>query len=206
MRECLENFFMTHSQQRTLDFIQAYILRNGRAPTYPEIAKGIGIQSQGTAHRYVKALLNMGYLLNEEGSHRGLRLPEEEMEQGMSIPLLGTIAAGQPIEAIAGYDGINLNQMFGGDNRYALKVAGESMLELGILDGDTVVIESCNTASKDSVVVALIDNYEVTLKIYRPLSHGRIKLIPANSTMEAMVYSADRVQIQGVLVGTLRTY
>lgn len=197
---------LTHSQQRTLDYIQAYILRNGHAPTYPEIAEGIGIQSQGTAHRYVKALLEMGYLLNEEGSHRGLRLPDDEMEQGMSIPLLGKIAAGQPIEAIAGHDGINLNQMFGGDNRYALKVDGESMVELGILDGDTVVIESCSTASKDSVVVALIDSYEVTLKIYRPLSHGRIKLIPANSTMEPMVYPADRVQIQGVLVGTLRTY
>jgi len=197
---------MTPSQQRTLDFIQAYILRNGHAPTYPEIAQGIGIQSQGTAHRYVKALIDEGCLLNEEGSHRGLRLPDEEMEQGMSIPLLGKIAAGQPIEAIAGYDGINLNQMFGGDNRYALKVDGESMVELGILDGDTVVIESCNSASKDSVVVALIDNYEVTLKIYRPLSHGRIKLIPANATMEPMVYSAERVQIQGVLVGTLRTY
>jgi len=197
---------LTHSQQRTLDYIQAYILRNGHAPTYPEIAEGIGIQSQGTAHRYVKALLEMGYLLNEEGSHRGLRLPDNEMEQGMSIPLLGKIAAGQPIEAIAGHDGINLNQMFGGDNRYALKVDGESMVELGILDGDTVVIESCNTASKDSVVVALIDNYEVTLKIYRPLSHGRIKLIPANSNMEPMIYPADRVQIQGVLVGTLRTY
>jgi len=197
---------LTHSQQRTLDYIQAYILRNGHAPTYPEIAEGIGIQSQGTAHRYVKALLEMGYLLNEEGSHRGLRLPDNEMEQGMSIPLLGKIAAGQPIEAIAGHDGINLNQMFGGDNRYALKVDGESMVELGILDGDTVVIESCNTASKDSVVVALIDNYEVTLKIYRPLSHGRIKLIPANSNMEPMIYPADRVQIQGVLVGTMRTY
>ena len=197
---------LTHSQQRTLDYIQAYILRNGHAPTYPEIAEGIGIQSQGTAHRYVKALLEMGYLLNEEGSHRGLRLPDNEMEQGMSIPLLGKIAAGQPIETIAGHDGINLNQMFGGDNRYALKVDGESMVELGILDGDTVVIESCNTASKDSVVVALIDNYEVTLKIYRPLSHGRIKLIPANSNMEPMIYPADRVQIQGVLVGTMRTY
>lgn len=197
---------LTDSQQRTLDFIQAYILRCGHAPTYPEIAKGIGIQSQGTAHRYVKALVEEGYLLNEEGSHRGLRLPDDVEQQGMSIPLLGRIAAGQPIEAIAGYDGINLNQMFGGENRYALTVSGDSMIELGIMDGDTVIIESCNTASKNSVVVALIDNYEVTLKIYRPLSHGRIKLIPANSTMEPMVYPADRVQIQGVLVGTLRTY
>ncbi|VAW62737.1 SOS-response repressor and protease LexA [hydrothermal vent metagenome] len=197
---------LTNSQQRTLDFIQAYILRQGHAPTYPEISRGIGIQSQGTAHRYVKALLEMGYLIKEEGSHRGLRLPQEIIEQGTSIPLLGKIAAGQPIEAVSGHDAINLNQMFGGENRYALKVSGESMIELGILDGDTVVIESCSTAHKNSVVVALIDNYEATLKIYRPLSHGRVKLIPANADMQAMVYQADRVQIQGVLVGTLRTY
>jgi len=197
---------LTNSQQRTLDFIQAYILRCGRAPTYPEIAQGIGIQSLGTAHRYVKALIDTGHLINEEGSHRGLSLPDEIAEQGMLIPLLGKIAAGQPIEAISGYDSINLNQMFGGDNRYALKVSGDSMVELGILDGDTVVIESCDTAAKDSVIVALIDNLEVTLKIYRPLSHGRIKLIPANASMDPVIYSADRVRIQGVLVGTLRTY
>jgi len=197
---------LTDSQQRTLDFIQAYILRCSHSPTYPEIAQGIGIQSQGTAHRYVKALLEMGYLLNEEGSHRGLRLPDDIAEQGMLIPLLGKIAAGLPIEAISGFDSVNLNQMFGGDNRYALSVAGDSMIELGILDGDTVIIEACNSAPKNSVVVALIDDYEVTLKIYRPLSHNRIKLIPANVSMQEMVYSADRVQIQGVLVGTLRTY
>jgi len=197
---------LTDSQQRTLDFIQAYILRCGHSPTYPEIARGIGIQSQGTAHRYVKALLDMGYLEREDGSHRGLRLPEELAEQGMQIPLLGRIAAGQPIEAISGYDSVNLNQMFGGENRYALQVAGDSMIELGIMDGDTVIIEACNTARKDAVVVALIDNYEVTLKIYCPLSHNRVKLIPANASMQAMIYQADRVQIQGVLVGTLRIY
>ena len=197
---------LTDSQKRTLDFIQAYILRCGHAPTYPEIAQGIGIQSQGTAHRYVKALLKMGYLLNEEGSHRGLRLPDDGVEQGMTIPLLGKIAAGQPIEAISGYDSVNLNQMFGGDNRYALQVAGDSMIELGIMDGDTVIIDSCAVAAKNSVVVALIDNQEATLKIYRPLSNERIKLIPANASMNPVVYTADRVQIQGVLVGTLRTY
>lgn len=197
---------MTESQKRTLDFVQAYILRNGVAPTYPEIAKGIGIKSQGTAHRYVKALVEKGYLLNEEGLHRGLRLLTDDMEQGLAIPLLGKIAAGLPIEAISGHDSINLNQMFGGENRYALKVEGDSMVELGILDGDTVIIEACNTASKDSVVVALIDDYEVTLKIYSPLSYSRIQLMPANSTMEPMIYSAERVKIQGVLVGTLRTY
>ena len=197
---------LTESQQRTLDFIQAYILRHGHGPTYPEIAQGIGIQSQGTAHRYVKVLLEQGYLFNEEGSHRGLSLPDDVVEQGMMIPLLGKIAAGQPIEAISGYDSINLNQMFGGEGRYALKVAGDSMEELGILDGDTVVIASCNTAANNAVVVALVDDLEVTLKIYRPLSNNRIKLIPANASMQAITYPADRVQIQGVLVGTLRTY
>jgi len=196
----------TDSQRRTLNFIQAYILRNGHAPTYPEITEGIGIKSIGTAHRYVKALIDQGYLLNEEGSHRGLSLPEDTIEQGISIPLLGKIAAGLPIEAISGFDSVNLNQMFGGDGRYALKVSGNSMIDLGILDGDTVIIQACSSAPKNAVVVALIDNYEVTLKIYRPLASDRIKLIPANAEMEAMVYPAHRVQIQGVLVGTLRTY
>lgn len=197
---------LTDSQQRTLDFIQAYILRCGHGPTYPEIAQGIGIKSHGTAHRYVKALLEMGCLINEEGSHRSLRLPNDIAEQGMTLPLLGKIAAGIPIEAITGNDSINLNQMFGGENRYALKVAGDSMIELGILDGDTVIIEACNSAAKNSVVVALIDNYEATLKIYRPLSNERIKLMPANAEMAAMTYQNHRVQIQGVLVGTMRTY
>jgi len=197
---------LTDSQQRTLDYIQAYILRHGNSPTYPEIAKGIGIKSHGTAHRYVKSLVEMGFLHNEEGSHRGLRLTDEVADKGMMIPLLGRIAAGQPIEAMSGYDSVNLNQMFGGESRYALKVAGDSMIELGILDGDTVIIESCNTAAKDSIVVALIDNYEATLKIYRPLSNNRIKLIPANASMQPMIYPAERVHIQGVLVGTLRTY
>jgi len=197
---------LTDSQQRTLDFIQAYILRCGYSPTYPEIAEGLGIQSKGVAHRNVKVLLEQGYLLKEEGSHRSLRLPDNTVEQGMLLPLLGKIAAGQPIEAISGYDSINLNQMFGGENRYALQVSGDSMIELGIMDGDTVIIDSCVAAAKNSVVVALIDNQEATLKIYRPLSNGRIKLIPANASMEPVVYAADRVQVQGVLVGTLRTY
>jgi len=197
---------LTQAQQRTLDFIQARILRDGTAPTYAEIARGIGIRSQGTAHRYVKALLQAGYLQHDEGSHRGLRLVDQPHSSGVSIPLLGRIAAGQPIEAISGHDTININQMFGGENRYALTVSGDSMIELGILDGDTVVIEACDAAAPNSVVVALIDNYEATLKIYRPLSHRRIELIPANRNLQPMVYSADRVQIQGVLVGTLRTY
>lgn len=196
----------TDSQQRTLDFIQSYILRHGYSPTYPEIAEGIGIQSHGSAYRYVKALVDGGYLVNEGGSRRSLRLTNKVSVQDMQMPLLGKIAAGQPIEAISGYDSINLNQMFGGENRYALKVSGDSMIDLGILDGDTVVIESCSTAAKDTVVVALIENYEVTLKIYHPLSDGRIELIPANTAMNPMVYQAHQVQIQGVLVGTLRTY
>lgn len=96
--------------------------------------------------------------------------------------------------------------MLGGEGRYALKISDDSMIGLGILDGDTVIIEACDTASKNAVVVALIDNYEVTLKIYQPLAHDHIKLIPANADMEAMVYPAHRVLIQGVLVGTVRTY
>jgi len=145
----------TDSQRRTLNFIQAYILRNGHAPTYPEITEGSGIKSIGTAHRYVKALIDQGYLINEEGSHRGLSLPEDTIEQGISIPLLGKIADGLPIEASSGSDRVNLNQMFGGDGRYALKVSGNSMIDLGILDGDTDIIQDCRNAPKNAIVVRI---------------------------------------------------
>lgn len=198
---------LTDSQRRTLDFIQSYILRNGHSPTYQEIVKGIGISSVGSAHRYVKALVDQGYLLSEgHGTSRSLKLTDEIADKGMSLPLLGKIAAGQPIEAIPGFDSVNLNQMLGGEGRYALKVSGDSMIELGILDGDTVIIEACKSAAKNAVVVALIDNYEVTLKIYQPLSGDQIKLTPANPDMEPMVYPAHRVQVQAVLVGSMRTY
>ncbi|MDH5764739.1 MAG: transcriptional repressor LexA [Gammaproteobacteria bacterium] len=194
---------LTDSQRKTLDFICHYVNQHGYAPKLQEIATGIGIQSRGVVHRYVQALINEGYLTNIPGRHRGLQLTESI--QHSTIPLLGKIAAGQPIEAISGHE-INLADFFMGPGRFALKVQGESMIDAGILDGDIAVIKQQYEARNGDIVVALIDNEEATLKTFQRMDQHHIKLIPANKYMQAMIYGAERVQIQGILIGSLRRY
>ncbi|MDH5471987.1 MAG: transcriptional repressor LexA [Gammaproteobacteria bacterium] len=195
---------LTDSQRKTLAFIRHYIAHHGYAPTLQEIAAGIGIQSRGVVHRYIQALIAEGHLENTSGRHRGLQLMDSA--QDLRLPLLGKIAAGQPIEAIPGHDEINLADFFMGSDRFALKVQGDSMIDLGILDGDIAVIKQQNDARNGDIVVALIDNEEATLKTFQRVDQNLIKLIPANKYMQAMIYEAERVQIQGILIGSLRRY
>ena len=198
---------LTDNQRKVLDFIQGYVAVNEVSPKLQEIAEGIGITSRGVAHRYVQALIDAGFLETNSGKHRGIRLLQSEVKRSESVlPLLGKIAAGKPIEAIAGQDEIDLSDFFG-TNSYAIRVQGESMIEAGIMDGDIVVIEFRETANDGDIVVALIDEEEATLKRFKRSQQGKyIKLIPENSEMEPMVYEAERVRIQGVLIGQLRHY
>lgn len=122
------------------------------------------------------------------------------------IPLLGRIAAGQPIEAIEDTNYLDLAAFFIGPDRYALRVTGESMIDVGILDGDTVILRKQNTALTGDIVVALIDSQEATLKRLGETRNGIVELIPENTTMATMRYDASRVSFQGVLVGQLRSY
>ena len=198
---------LTDKQRAVLDFIQRYISIHTVAPKLQEIADGIGITSRGVAHRYVQALVDTGFIAVDNGQHRGISLLKTNPHRSQStIPLLGKIAAGRPIEAIAGNDELDLSDFFGKGN-FAIRVQGDSMMDAGILDGDMVIIEFKETAEDGDIVVALIDESETTLKRFKRSDKGKyIKLIPANSTMEPMVYEADRVRIQGVLVGQLRRY
>lgn len=198
---------LTDKQQLTLDFIQRYIAIHTIAPKMQEIAEGIGISSRGVAHRYVQALIDAGFISMDSGKHRGIRLRSPNPHRPEStLPLLGKIAAGKPIEAIPGEDQIDLRDFFG-HNNFAVRVQGDSMIEAGIMDGDTVIIEFRETANDGDIVVALIDETETTLKRFKRSHRGKyIKLIPANKDMEEMVYEADRVRIQGVLIGQLRKY
>ncbi len=198
---------LTDNQRKVLDFIQSYVEVNEVSPKLQEIAEAIGITSRGVAHRYVQALVDAGFLETHSGKHRGIRLlPSEPERSATALPFLGKIAAGKPIEAIAGQDEIDLSNFFGA-NSYAIRVQGESMVEAGIMDGDIVVIEFRETANDGDIVVALIDEEEATLKRFKRSQQGRyIKLIPENSDMEPMVYEAERVRIQGVLIGQLRHY
>ncbi|MCW8923227.1 MAG: transcriptional repressor LexA [Gammaproteobacteria bacterium] len=200
---------LTDNQRAVLSFIQHYIAENDVSPKLQEIAEGIGIRSRGVAHRYVQALVDAGFLAIDRGRHRGIRLLKEHSHTPPhkdTMPLLGKIAAGSPIEAIPGEDEINLTDFFG-KNNFAVRVQGDSMVDAGIYDGDIAIIEFRETANNGDIVVALIDEQEATLKRFKSTPHGRfIQLVPENRGMETMVYEASRVRIQGVLVGQLRKY
>jgi repressor LexA len=199
---------ITPSEQKTLNFIRNHIEQHDYSPSYAEIALGIGISSKGVAHRYVQALIDKGYLSNNPGRHHSLQINGDttQSKDAYSIPLLGKIAAGRPIEAIPDEDEINLADFFMGPGRFALKVQGSSMIEAGILDGDVAIIKQQSVARNGEIIVALIDNNEATLKSFQKMKDGNIKLTPANRDMQVMIYTADRVQIQGVLVGSMRRY
>jgi repressor LexA len=200
---------LTPSEQRTFKFVQQYFLKNGYAPTLQEIAKGIGIKSRGVVHRYLRALESSNLITILSNRRRGICLnPDADENASMApiIPLLGRIAAGQPIEAIEGRDELNLADFLMSSDRFALQVTGNSMIDAGILDGDTVVIRQQQTATNGDLVVALIDGIEATLKRLKKLPDGMILLLPENKLMEPKVYPAQRVQIQGVVVGQLRSY
>ncbi len=201
---------LTAGQHKTLKFIRKYINRHDYSPTLSEIALGRGLSSKGSMHRDVQALAADGYIKLLPGRKRGIELVDENSFAtslpAVTLPLLGRIAAGKPIEAIADHDTVNLTDFVMGQNRYCLLVVGDSMIGIGILDGDTVIIEGRQTANDDDIVVALIDNEDATLKRFKNRGDGFIELIPENPDMLTMIYTADRVSIQGVVVGMLRTY
>jgi repressor LexA len=196
---------LTTQQKRVLDFIRAFIHRHGHSPSLREIGEGIDIQSRGAVHRHVQTLIDRGVLKRTRSGWRTLELVETD-EASPSLPLLGKIAAGRPIEAIPGHDEINIAEMLLGEKRYVLQIEGDSMIEAGILDGDLVVIQHADTASDGEIVVALIDDQEATLKRLFHLSGRRIKLVAENHKLSPLIYPADRVRIQGVLTGQLRSY
>ena len=193
-------------EKRILNFIHAFIIKHGHSPTLVEIGNAMDINSKGTIHRYVQNLRNKGMLAQPERGWRGIRLADDALSNSTTLPLVGRIAAGQPIEAIHNQEEINLSEMFVGKDRFALQIKGDSMIDIGILDGDIVVIQPQNTAQFGDIVVALIDDQEATLKRFKRLKDGSIELSPENQDLQPMIYEADRVKIQGLLVGQLRSY
>lgn len=189
--------------------IYNYLVENAehfdQPPTYDELCHALGLSSRGSLHKHIQALIRAGLVEPLDGSHHGIRLvPRPEEEPG--IPFLGTVSAGRPIEAVPQPEYMQVpDELLGSKPCYILQVRGDSMIEAGILDGDYVVIEQCNSATNNDIVVALINNEEVTLKRIeqRP---GRVILRPENTSMEEQTYATEAVQIQGVLRGLLRSY
>lgn len=200
---------LTARQRDIYRFIKEFVARHGEGPLLTEIAAGVGMHSKGTVHRYVRELAAQGLVQVSGGRHRGISVPQqtEVHPAGAPIlPLVGKIAAGRPIEAIAGEEQINLAEFFMGPHRFVLRVQGDSMIDAGILDGDMVVAEKRDWADTGAIVIALIDNDEATLKRVRHNRDGSVTLIPANRALTPVTYSAERVQIQGIVVGQMRAY
>ncbi|MDH4134933.1 MAG: transcriptional repressor LexA [Gammaproteobacteria bacterium] len=201
---------LTDREREVYDFVSAYTRRHGVAPKLKEIAAHLGIASRGVVHRYLRAIEEKGLIAIEPEVARGVRLARTGVASGKPgrtvLPLLGRIAAGLPIEAIPDETEIDLSEFFMGPNRFVLRVAGDSMIEAGILDGDMVIIESRTTARNGEIVVALIERDEATLKYFQRNADGSVTLTPANRSMSPMRFSAARVAIQGVVVGQMRSY
>lgn len=203
---------LTKKQRKTLDFVTTFIEEKGYSPSYREIANGLKLSSVATVAQHVDTLVEKGFLEKGNNSARSL-IPVDEVEAsinepGVGLPILGLIAAGSPIETIAGHkETLEVPAfMVGTKNSYVLQVKGQSMIEDGIHDGDYVVVQEKEVPSNGDTVVALINGGEATLKRYYKESN-RIRLQPANSTMEPIYVDAKTpIKIQGVLIGLIRKY
>ena len=196
---------LTDREREVYDFVRAYTRRHGVPPKLREIGTHLGVASRGTVHRYLRAIEEAGLIAITPDRARGVRLVNKAAARSV-LPVLGRIAAGLPIEAIPDETEIDLSEFFMGPNRFVLRVDGESMIEAGILHGDMVIVESRSSARNGEIVVALIDNQEATLKTFLRNPDGSITLRPANRDMTPMRFTAERVTIQGVVVGQMRSY
>lgn len=203
---------LTRRQQEIYEFLVENADRFPHPPTLAELCDAMNLSSRGSMHKQVQALIEAGLVEPMNGQRRGIRLTRQapagtDSTSSEGLPFLGKIAAGQPLEAITDQQHMQIPGWMTGDrsNCYLLTVTGDSMIEEGILDGDLVIIEQTSTARNGDIIVALVDESEATLKRIEQ-KPGEIILHPANSRMQAMHYSPDRVRIQGRLVGQLRTY
>jgi len=198
---------VTRRQREVLDFVSEFIDRRGYAPSLEEIARGLKLSSVATVHKHLRNLEAKGLLSREWNRSRSLTVAPPPARAGaVDIPLLGTVAAGAPIEAISNPDSVTVPaDLVGRRKAFALRVKGDSMIDEHILDGDLVVVEARETARSGETVVALLDGRDATLKkLHR--QGNRVRLLPANPAMDPIVVSDRDLRIQGVVIGVVRTY
>jgi repressor LexA len=200
---------LTKRQKEILDFITGFIDENGYAPSFEEIAHSFGYSSLATVHEHLSNLERKGYIRKSYNESRSIEMvPEEGTVSALELPLLGTVAAGLPIEAIKTNESlaVPLDMARPGKDNFVLKVQGNSMIDEQIRDGDYIVVSSQSTASDGEVVVALVGGDSATVKrLYREPGN-RIRLQPANASMDPIFVNADEVAVQGVVVGLIRRF
>lgn len=200
---------LTRRQQEIFDYLREHLDQFPHPPTLDELCDALGLKSRGSLHKQIQALIEAGLVEPMHNLRRGIRLADAVPDAATdtdALPLYGYIAAGRPIEAISNPETIDVPAQLRTTNPcYVLEVRGDSMIDEGILDGDWVVIEHRDQARDGEIVVALVDGEEATLKRLEKKS-GEVVLHPANSSLSAMHFSPERIQIQGVLVGQMRRY
>ncbi len=198
---------LTKRQREILDYLSDFIQQHGYAPSLEEIGKRFNLSSLATVHKHLTNLQDKGFIKRAWNRSRSVELVPTRMGgRAIELPLLGYVAAGAPIEAVAGTETIAVpEEMVGRRDTYVLRVRGSSMIDEQIRDGDFVIVEDRKSADNGEMDIALLDGHDVTLKkFYR--DNGRIRLQPANPMMEPIVVPSDQVQIQGVVVGVMRRY
>ena len=198
-----------------MDFLAGFLEKRGYSPSYEEIAEGLNLASLATVHKHILALESKQYVKRGFNQSRSLEIAPKyyeeqrqhrQMPASMDVPLLGRIAAGAPVEAIAGQDTLSFSDFAGDPNTYALQVRGDSMIEDHICDGDYVLVERATEARDGDIVVALVDGMETTLKRFYREAGDRVRLQPANAAMQPIYVPQASVNIQGKLLAVLRKY
>jgi repressor LexA len=199
---------LTKRQKQLVDYLENYINEHGYAPTLAEVGEFFGLSSLATVHKHLKNLESKGFIHRQHNHSRALEISQRRRKAAgaQELALLGSVAAGQPIEAIEGNETISVPEDFvRRDNTFCLRVRGESMVDEGIRDGDYIIVEGRDSATNGETVVALV-NGEATVKKYYREQEGKIRLQPANTTMLPIFADETAVQLRGVVVGLMRRY
>ncbi len=198
---------LTKRQREILDYLNEFIQQHGYAPSLEEIGRRFGLSSLATVHKHLTNLQEKGFIRRAWNRSRSVELVQTRAGgRAVELPLLGFVAAGMPIEAIATAESIAVPEdLVGKRDTYVLRVRGESMIDEQIRDGDFVIVEDRKTAENGEMVIALLGSSDVTLKkFYR--ENGHVRLQPANPAMKPLIVPADQIQVQGVVVGVMRKY
>ncbi len=204
---------LTKRQRQVYDFIAGFVQKNGYSPSFEEIGTGMGLSSLATVHKHITNLERKGLLKRDYNRSRSIDVlpPRGQLKKAMAaaaattLPLMGRIAAGRPIEAVENPETISLGDFTRAKDVFVLQVTGESMQDEHIVDGDYVLVEKTQTARNGEIVVALVEGSDTTLKRFYKEGE-QVRLQPSNAAMPPITVPAAAVQIQGRVVGVLRKY
>ena len=200
---------LTKRQREILTFLGSYSEDNGYAPSFEEIASRFKYNSLATVHEHLSNLERKGYIKRSYNESRAIQiLPSEAFPKAIELPVLGAVAAGVPIEALASGETIAVPNEFvrRTGSHYVLKVRGNSMVDAQICDGDYVIVNERQSVENGEMVIAMLGGSSATVKKFYRERDGRIRLQPANETMSPMYLDENDIAIQGVVVGVLRRF